>query len=112
MNDKAARFRGGSRFEGRKTEPWKAGIDVTADSEGGHFNVGCFAREEDAARAWDRVNIAKLGGNGQWRQGEGESADNRLLSTALDARSAARPRPSLCLSLRDAHQSGGFYETA
>ena len=45
----------------RKTKPWMAQIQVTENGKGRRIHIGYFAREEDAARAFDRVNIAKLG---------------------------------------------------
>ena len=55
----------GSRFRGvsiaKKSKPWKAKIQVTEDGKTRQIHIGYFAREEDAARAYDRVNIAKLG---------------------------------------------------
>ena len=47
--------------KGRKTKPWVAQIGVTVDGKQRNIGIGTFAREEDAARAFDRVNIAKLG---------------------------------------------------
>ena len=44
-----------------KAKPWKAQIVVTEDGKSRLINIACFAREEDAARAYDRVSIAKLG---------------------------------------------------
>ena len=59
--NKASRFRGVSKNKGAKTKPWKADIKVTEDGKGRQIHIAYFAREEDAARAWDRVSIAKLG---------------------------------------------------
>ena len=63
--DKASRFRGvhkGKRFRGvHKAKPWSAQIKGTEDGKHRQIHIGYFAREEDAARAYDRVNIAKLG---------------------------------------------------
>ena len=56
-----SRFRGVSKQKGRKTKPWMAQIQVTENGKGRRIHIGYFAREEDAARAFDRVNIAKLG---------------------------------------------------
>ena len=36
-------------------------IHVTEDGKGRYIYIGKFSREEDAARAYDRVSIAKLG---------------------------------------------------
>ena len=38
-----------------------AQIQVTENGKGRRIHIGYFAREEDAARAFDRVSIAKLG---------------------------------------------------
>ena len=38
-----------------------AQIRVTEDGKQRRIHIGNFAREEDAARAYDRVSIAKLG---------------------------------------------------
>ena len=60
--NKASRFRGVSKASGGKgPKPWVANIGVTEDGKYKKIYVGTFAREEDAARAWDRVSIAKLG---------------------------------------------------
>ena len=59
--NKASRFRGVRKINRRKTKPWKAEIGVTEDGKRRYFHIGTFAREEDAARAYDRVSIAKLG---------------------------------------------------
>merc|ERR1711940_27457 len=45
----------------KKSKPWMAYIKVTEDGKQRHISIGTFAREEDAARAFDRVSIAKLG---------------------------------------------------
>ena len=59
---KASRFRGVSKQKRGKTpKPWLAQIYATKDSKGKSNYIGTFAREEDAARAYDRVKIAKLG---------------------------------------------------
>ena len=44
-----------------KVKPWMAQIYVTEDGKQRQIHIGYFAREEDAARAYDRVNIAKFG---------------------------------------------------
>ena len=59
--NKASRFRGVSKQKGRKTKPWKALVQVTEDGKPRQICISTFAREEDAARAFDRVSIAKLG---------------------------------------------------
>ena len=56
----ASRFRGVTK-EKSKIKPWRAQIYVTVDGKRRQIHIGNFAREEDAARAFDRVNIAKLG---------------------------------------------------
>ena len=60
----ASRFRGVSKANGGKgAKPWLAAISVKEAEYGKYkkFHIGTFAREEDAARAYDRVSIAKLG---------------------------------------------------
>ena len=57
----ASRFRGVSKYKRRKAKPWVAQIGVTEDGKRRLIHIGYFAREEDAARAFDRVKIAKLG---------------------------------------------------
>merc|ERR1712097_110403 len=57
----ASRFRGVTKMKGYQTKPWMAQITVTEDGKGRNVHIAYFAREEDAARAYDRVNIAKLG---------------------------------------------------
>merc|ERR1711951_156805 len=57
----SSRFRGLSKVKGAKAKPWAAQITVTEDGKHRKFHIGRFAREEDAARAYDRVSIAKLG---------------------------------------------------
>ena len=57
----ASRFRGVGKQKGRKAKPWVAKIHVTEDGKHRLIHIGYFAREEDAARAFDRVSIAKLG---------------------------------------------------
>ena len=59
--NKASRFRGVSRDKRGKTKPWTAQIKVIEDGKHRQIHIGNFAREEDAARASDRVSIAKLG---------------------------------------------------
>ena len=59
---KSSRFRGVSESNGgRGAKPWRAFIPVTEDGKQRQIHFGTFAREEDAARARDRVSIAKLG---------------------------------------------------
>ena len=57
----ASRFRGLTKMKGLKVKPWQAQIYVTEDGKHRKIHIGTFAREEDAARAWDRVSIAKVG---------------------------------------------------
>ena len=58
----ASRFRGVSKANGGKgPKLWAAQIGVTEDGKPRHIHIGYFAREEDAARAYDRISIAKLG---------------------------------------------------
>ena len=59
--NKASRFRGVKEVKGRKAKPWTAQIKVTEDGKHRRIHIGTFAREEDAARAYDRANIAKRG---------------------------------------------------
>ena len=59
--NKASRFQGVSKQKGRKSKPWKALVQVTEDGKSRPIYIATFAREEDAARAFDRVSIAKLG---------------------------------------------------
>ena len=59
--NKASRFRGVTKQKGRKAKPWAAHISVIEDGKYRRIHIGTFAREEDAARAYDRVSIAKLG---------------------------------------------------
>merc|ERR1712147_451823 len=57
-----SRFRGVTKAHGGKgAKPWSAQIRVTEDGKQRQIHIGTFAREEDAARAYDRVKIAKLG---------------------------------------------------
>ena len=44
-----------------QSKPWSAQIGVTEDGKHRRIHIATFAREEDAARAFDRVSIAKLG---------------------------------------------------
>ena len=48
-------------MKGAKAKPWMAQISVTEDGKRRQIKIGSFAREEDAARAYDRVSIATLG---------------------------------------------------
>ena len=58
----ASRFRGVSKANGGKgPKPWKAKITVTEADKHRNISIAYFVREEDAARAFDRVSIAKLG---------------------------------------------------
>merc|ERR1711907_874514 len=59
--NKTSRFRGVSKEKRAKAKPWAAQIKVTVDGKGRNIGIASFAREEDAARAFDRVSIAKLG---------------------------------------------------
>merc|ERR1711907_745316 len=59
--NKTSRFRGVSMDKRKKAKPWSAQIRVTVDGKHGQIHIGNFSREEDAARAYDRVSIAKLG---------------------------------------------------
>ena len=59
MRNKASRFRGVSAIEGPK--PWWAQIGVTEDGKYRTIYITTFAREEDAARAYDRASIAYRG---------------------------------------------------
>ena len=59
--NKASRFRGVTKDKRAKAKPWVAKIGVTEDGKKKTINIGRFAREEDAARAFDRVKIAMLG---------------------------------------------------
>ena len=59
---KTSRYRGVTKANGGKgAKPWVAQIGVTEDGKHRQIKIGSFAREEDAARAYDRVSIAKLG---------------------------------------------------
>ena len=59
--NKVSRFRGVYKVKGGKAKPWVAQIGITEDGKLRKIHIGTFAREEDAARAFDRVSIAKLG---------------------------------------------------
>ena len=59
--NKASRFRGVTKDKRRKAKPWQAQIQVTEDGKHRNIHNSTFAREDDAARAYDRVSIAKLG---------------------------------------------------
>ena len=54
-------FRGVYKDKRAKAKPWTAQIEVTEDGMNQFVFIGSFSREEDAARACDRVSIAKLG---------------------------------------------------
>ena len=56
-----SRFRGVYKDKRAKAKPWSAKIQVTVDGKHRQMKIAAFAREVDAARAYDRVNIAKLG---------------------------------------------------
>ena len=43
-----------------KSKPWKAQLHFTEDGKRRGIHIAIFAREQDAARAFDRVSIAKL----------------------------------------------------
>merc|ERR1712097_85935 len=58
---KKSRFRGVTKLKGAKARPWEARIQVPEDGKHRQIHIGPFVREEDAARAYDRVSIAKLG---------------------------------------------------
>ena len=58
---KTSRFRGIYKDKMAISKPWMAKIGVTEDGKGRQIRIASFAREEDAARAYDRVRIAKLG---------------------------------------------------
>ena len=57
----SSRFRGVGKDKRRKAKPWQSRIHVTEGGKQRHICIGYFAREEDAAHAFDRVSIAKLG---------------------------------------------------
>ena len=59
--DKASRFRGVGKLKGGKAKPWTAQIRVAEDGKTRRIHIATFAREEDAARAYDRVSIAAKG---------------------------------------------------
>ena len=60
--NKASRFRGVSKANGGKgPKPWTSRISVTEGGKRRLVHFGTFAREEDAARAYDRVSIAARG---------------------------------------------------
>ena len=59
--DKASRFRGVIKDKRAKAKPWAAQIKVTEDGKTRNIHISTYAWEEDAARAFDRVSIAKLG---------------------------------------------------
>ena len=56
-----SRFRGVTKDKSKKAKPWAAKIKVTEDGKQRTINIANYAREEDAARAYDRASIAKLG---------------------------------------------------
>ena len=59
--NKTSRFRGVTKLKRMKAKPWKAQISLTMDGKTRVISIALFGREEDAARAYDRVNIARLG---------------------------------------------------
>ena len=59
--NKTSRFRGVSKVKGAKAKPWSAQTQVTEGGKVRTVHMGTFIREDDAARAFDRVSIAKLG---------------------------------------------------
>ena len=59
---KTSRYRGVRKSSGgRGAKAWRAFIQVNEDGKRRTISISTFAREEDAARAWDRARIAKLG---------------------------------------------------
>ena len=44
-----------------EAKPWRAQIQFRENDKHRNIYIGSFAREEDAARAFDRASIAKLG---------------------------------------------------
>ena len=48
-------------YKTAKTMPWAAQIRTSEEGKGRQIHISYFAQEEEAARAFDRVNIAKLG---------------------------------------------------
>ena len=57
-----SRFWGVTKANGGKgAKPWAAQIYVTKDGKHRQIHIATFSRDEDAARAYDRVSIAKLG---------------------------------------------------
>ena len=59
--DKASRFRGARKDKNAQAKPWFAQIGVTEDGKYRSITIATFTREEDAARAYDRVSIAYRG---------------------------------------------------
>ena len=58
----ASRFRGVRKVNGgKRSKPWAAQIHITEDGKQRQIFIANFAREEDAARARDRVSIAYRG---------------------------------------------------
>ena len=56
------KYKGVSRDKRRQAKPWGAYIHVTKDGKRNRkIGIAHFAKEEDAARAYDRVSIAKHG---------------------------------------------------
>merc|ERR1712097_10605 len=98
----ASRFRGVTKMKGRKAKPWAAQASVTEDGKPRRINIAYFAREEDAARAFDRVNIAKLGHakaetnfpvaeyRAEWAELEALGVDRAV---AMERENAAAERP-------------------
>ena len=59
--DKASGFWGVYKGKKGKAKPSQAKIQVTEDGKSRTIKIARFAREEDAARAFDRVSIAYHG---------------------------------------------------
>ena len=57
----ASRFRGVGKDKRAKAKAWHAQIGITKDGKKRSIHIAHFAREEDAARAFDRVSIAHHG---------------------------------------------------
>ena len=62
VSEEASRYWGVDRVKGRKAKPWRASIRIMEQKgKSRQIYIATFSKEEDAARAFDRVNIAKLG---------------------------------------------------
>ena len=59
--DKASRFQGVGKMKGSRTQPWQAYIDIIEDGKRRRIHIATFAREEDAACAFERNCITKFG---------------------------------------------------